>query len=152
MESPRPIGVCSWGAISDHRVPRAPRQSRWPHGLGVGRRGFSVATAATITLSCGTDNQGNSYLLDRMLTSKYPLAVILMALAHQMRRRRLVLRCRWLPRFENEEVDALTNTDFHHFDPIRRIDVVHDYLGFKVLPMLVKAGEDYLADLDRSKL
>ena len=50
--------------------------------------------AGLITLSCGTDNQSNSYLLDKMLTTKYPLGVILMELAHQMRRRRLVLRAR----------------------------------------------------------
>ena len=54
--------------------------------------------AATLTLSCGTDNQGNSYLLDRMLTTKYPLGVVLMELAHQMRLRRLILRAKWLPR------------------------------------------------------
>merc|ERR1739841_443994 len=29
--------------------------------------------AAFVTLSCGTDNRGNSYLLDRMITTKYPL-------------------------------------------------------------------------------
>ena len=28
--------------------------------------------AGLITLSCGTDNQSNSYLLDKMLTTKYP--------------------------------------------------------------------------------
>ena len=69
-------------------------------------------TAATLTFSSGTDNQGNSYLLDRMMTTKYPLVVVLMELAHQMRRRRLVLRARWLPRLQNEEADALTKGEF----------------------------------------
>ena len=55
-------------------------------------------SVATLTFTAGTDNQGNSYLLDRMMTTKYPLVVVLMELAHQMRLRRLVLRARWLPR------------------------------------------------------
>ena len=113
---------------------------------------FRGETSATITLTCGTDNQGNAYLLDRMLTTKYPLAVILMELAHQMRRRRMVLRARWLPRLENEEADALTNADFHHFDPKKRVEVTLDGLGFKVLPLLFQVGEDYVAELERSKL
>ena len=29
-------------------------------------------SSAVMALSCGTDNQGNAYLLDRMLTTKYP--------------------------------------------------------------------------------
>ena len=85
--------------------------------------GERVESAGTLTLSCGTDNQGNSFLLDRMMTTKYPLVVILMELAHQMRRRRLVLRARWLPRLENEEADALTNLDFRHFDAAKRAGV-----------------------------
>ena len=74
-------------------------------------------TSAVVGLSVGTDKQGNSHLLDRMLTTKYPLGVVLMELAHKMRVRRLVLRAHWLPRLENEEADALTNFDFRHFDP-----------------------------------
>ena len=40
--------------------------------------------AAVILLTSGTDNQSNSYLLDKILTTKYPLGVILMELAHRM--------------------------------------------------------------------
>ena len=104
-----------------------------------------------ITLSCGTDNQSNSYLLDKMLTTKYPLGVILMELAHQMRRRRLVLRAQWLPRLQNDEADQLTNMDFRHFDKKKRIPVDLDRLGFQVLPELFEAGEAYLESLSQLK-
>ena len=60
-----------------------------PEGAAAGE------TSAVLTLSCGMDNHGNTYLLDRMLTTKYSLGVVLMELAHQMRRRRLVLRANW---------------------------------------------------------
>ena len=102
---------------------------------------FRGETSASISLSCGTDNQGNSYLLDRMLTTKYPLAVILMELAHQMRLRRLILRAKWLPRLENEEADALTNFGLRHFSPEKRINISWDSLGFEVMPALFSSGK-----------
>jgi hypothetical protein len=108
-------------------------------------------TSAVLSLSCGTDNQGNSHLLDRMLTTKYPLGVVLMELAHQMRTRRLVLRAHWLPRLENEEADALTNFDFRHFDPARRIEVKLEELEFAVLNELFAAGEEYVKALEDAK-
>ena len=40
-----------------------------------------------LILSCGTDNLDNTYVLDRLLTTKYPLGVVLMEVAHQCRRR-----------------------------------------------------------------
>ena len=103
-------------------------------------------------MSCGTDNQGNSHLLDWMMTTKYPLGVVLMELAHQMRIRRLVLRAHWLPRLENEEADALTNLDFRHFTPELRIPVDLDTLEFGVLRGLFEHGESYLAELEKRKV
>ena len=108
-------------------------------------------SSAVLTLSCGTDNQGNSFLLDRMLTTKYPLGVVLMELAHQMRIRRLVLRAHWLPRDENEEADALTNIDFRHFDPNRRIPVDLASIEFGVLNQLFEAGEAYTKELEAAR-
>jgi hypothetical protein len=108
-------------------------------------------TSAVISLSCGTDNQGNSHLLDRMLTTKYLLGVVLMELAHQTRIRRMVLRAHWLPRLENEEADALTNFEFRHFDPKHRIEVRLADLRFAVLDDLFKEGEAYVAELERVK-
>ena len=30
-----------------------------------------------VSFSCGTDNQGNSFLVDKLMTIRYPLGVIL---------------------------------------------------------------------------
>ena len=116
-----------------------------PEGAAAGE------TSAILTLSCGTDNQGNSYLLDRMLTTKYPLGVVLMELAHQMRRRRLILRAKWLPRLQNEEADALTNLDFRHFREENRISVDLKTIKFGVLNELFEGGEAYLKDLEEAR-
>ena len=90
-------------------------------------------------------------MLDRMMTTKYPLGVVLMELAHQMRIRRLVLRAHWLPRLENEEADALTNFDYRHFNAKHRIEVKLEDLKFKVLNELFQEGEDYVAALEKAK-
>ena len=86
-----------------------------------------------------------------MLTTKYPLGVVLMELAHQMRVRRLVLRAHWLPRLENEEADALTNADFRHFKKENRIDVKLEDLKLAVLNDLFKAGEEFVSALESEK-
>merc|ERR1739841_63675 len=87
----------------------------------------------SISLTCGTDNQGNSYLLDKLLTTKYPLGVVLMELAVQLSLRNAILRADWIPRLQNEEADALTNSDFRHFNPEKRIQVDLDSIGFRIL-------------------
>ena len=69
----------------------------------------SQSAASSVTLTCGTDNQGNHFLLDKLMTTKFPLGVVLMELACQLSLRRACLHARWIPRLENEEADALTN-------------------------------------------
>ena len=72
-----------------------------------------------------------------------------MELSSQLGRRGASLRADWIPRFQNEEADALTNWDFRHFDPKLRIDVdLLEKLKFNILNELFAAGDDYLAELD----
>ena len=111
----------------------------------VERRGDA---SALVSLTCSTDNQGNSFLLDRLLTTKYPLGIVLMELAHQMKRRRLLLRARWLPRLHTQEADDLTNDEFRHFDKEKRIPVDLAKLDFRVMNELFKVGDAYLEELE----
>lgn len=48
-------------------------------------------------LSAGTDNVGNRHVLSRLLTTKFPLCVILMRLAWELHEKGLDLRLDWLP-------------------------------------------------------
>jgi hypothetical protein len=107
--------------------------------------------SALISMTCSTDNQGNSFLLDKLLTTRYPLGVVLMELAHQMKLRRMMLRARWLPRLQNQEADDLTNEEFRHFDPARRIPVRLEDLDFKLMNSLFAAGDDYLKELENTR-
>ena len=105
-----------------------------------------------VTFGCATDNQGNSFLVDRLMTTKYPLGIILVELCHQLALRRSALRARWVPRLENEEADALTNSDFRHFTTKLRVEVDLETLPFGVLPKLLENGETYVAELEALKL
>ena len=91
---------------------------------------FETEALGSVTMICGTDHQGNSFLLDKLLTTKYPLGVILMELAAQGGLRGAVLRADGIPRLENEEADALTNWEFHHFNPALRAEVDLEKLNF----------------------
>ena len=108
-------------------------------------------TSALITLTSSTDNQGNSFLLDKLLTTRYPLGIVLMELAHQMRVRRMVLRARWLPRLQNQEADDLTNDEFRHFDMTKRIAVDLKTVGFAVMDRLFEEGDAYIKELDEAR-
>jgi hypothetical protein len=111
-----------------------------------------LESTGLVTFGCATDNQGNSFLVDRLMTTKYPLGIILVELCHQLAIRRAALRARWVPRLENEEADALTNSDFRHFTPSKRIEVDLAKLPFGVLPKLLENGEDYIKELEALRL
>ena len=106
------------------------------------------ATSGLVTLTCGTDSQGNSNLLDKLMTTKYPLGVIFMELSCQLGLRRACRHARWIPRLQNEESDALTNGDFQLFDPKLRIPVSLDQLQFRVLNKIFEEGESHVAELE----
>ena len=98
-----------------------------------------------MTIGCGTDSQGNICSVDKLMTTEYPLGVVLVELCHQLHLRRATLRAQWLPRFQNEEADTLTNGDFRHFSPERRIGVNLNTLLFSVVPALFAQGAAYVA-------
>ena len=39
-------------------------------------------STGVVTVGCPTDNQGNHFLFDKLMTTKYPLGLILIELAH----------------------------------------------------------------------
>ena len=68
-----------------------------------------------------------------------------------MRRRRAVLRARWLPRLQNEEADRLTNMNFMDFEPGNRIPVELEKLDFAILPEFLAEGERFIEDVDERR-
>ena len=103
--------------------------------------------AGRLLMSGGTDNEGNGYLLDRLMTAKYPLCCVLMELAAALEDRGARLRLEWVPRERNEPADALSNLEFGQFDPRLRIPVNLAKLPFRVLPELLAAGKDLFEEI-----
>ena len=78
--------------------------------------------------------------MSRLLTTKFPLCVVLMRLAWELHGRNIDLRLDWLPRLQNREADALTNSEFEGFDPKLRIHVEPGELVTGVFKELMDKG------------
>ena len=87
-----------------------------------------------------TDNRGNSYVVSRMITTKFPLCAVLMELTEQLDLRGSWLQVSWTPRDQNAEADALTNGHFHQFDPALRINMKPEDMSWVLLDEMLKAG------------
>jgi hypothetical protein len=61
-------------------------------------------------------------LLDRCMTSKFPLIVILIEMAEQLAAENVGLALKWVTRLQNEGADALTNGCFGDFTAALRIE------------------------------
>ena len=79
------------------------------------------SASGRITVSASTDNSGNAQVLSRLMSSKFPLVVVLAELSAQIKAKGLRLNLGWVPREENEEADELTNRETGRFDPARRV-------------------------------
>ncbi|OLQ08027.1 hypothetical protein AK812_SmicGene8508 [Symbiodinium microadriaticum] len=66
--------------------------------LGICVENRSTCEKGTIAISAGTDNLGNTHVVSRLMTTKFPLLD-------------------WLPRAQNVEADSLTNGDFSAPEP-----------------------------------
>ena len=83
---------------------------------------FEAPSGTKLGTSCsaGTDNLGNSHVVTRCMTTKFPLCAFNMELAAQLQSRGSELHLHWLPRLQNEQADQLTNGDFTGFAMERR--------------------------------
>ena len=102
-------------------------------------------SAGRLVLTAYTDNQGNSYVLDKHMTTAFPLSIILMELSAQLQALEVDLDLQWVPREQNVAADALTNQEFQEFNPEKRVKVELEDLEFKILPVLMKRA----AELDQ---
>eukprot|EP00913_Durusdinium_trenchii_P031085 g29109.t1 len=95
-----------------------------------------------VTLGALTDNLGNTHVLKKYASSRYPLSIIAMELASQLDRKGVDLDLQWVPRWQNQEADDLTNERFDDFFESKRIEVRFEELKFVVMDKLLqKAGE-----------
>ena len=80
-------------------------------------------------------------MLTKLMSSKFPLVVILAEVAAQLRLRGMDLQLEWIPREENDAADALTNYDFGEFSEELRVPVTIEEMPFEVLQEYLTASE-----------
>ncbi|CAE8584251.1 unnamed protein product, partial [Polarella glacialis] len=102
----------------------------WPRD----RRGKCIGTGIS-------DNLGNTYIVAKGMTTKYPITLILMELSEQLRSRGMEMSVTWKRRDENQEADDLTNLVFDKFSPELEVKVDPLNLKWLVLPGLMKSSE-----------
>ena len=107
----------------------------------------ATAWASLCLAAAGTDNQSNELLIDRMMTTKFPLCAILMELSTQLEQRGIGLALRWRPRELNTEADALTNGDFSLFSDNLRVPASMAAVPWVLLPDLLEKGQAFLDEL-----
>jgi hypothetical protein len=98
-----------------------------------------------------TDNLGNAYVVNKLMTTKFPLNGVLMQLATTLARKGLWLDLRWAPREDNVFADQLTNEDFQNFDPSKRLDIEWDDIPTDMLDKLVKAMEGFHEEVEKQR-
>ena len=97
-------------------------------------------TAGRLCMTAFTDNQANSYVLDKFMSTAFPLSVVLMELAVQLRCYSLDLDLQWIPREQNCQADSLTNFEFQEFSKDNRLLVEMKDLKFKILDKLMQSA------------
>jgi len=103
---------------------------------GCSRRG-------SVLLPLLTDNKGNSFALTRLMSTKYPLCLLVMELAVALEERSLALSADWAPREWNAEADALTNERFEGFSEANRVAFDMRSHPWRVLDKLLEDGKQF---------
>ena len=97
-----------------------------------------------IQLPAFTDNKGNGYAINKLMTTKFPLCAIVMELSTQMGAIAARVEVHWTSRERNEEADALSNGNFEGFD-------MEEQCEWLVLKDLLKNGAEFQEERARIK-
>ena len=111
--------------------------------------GLGAEGRASLSCSASTDNLGR--VLRRWLTTKYPLSCFVMEIAALLAKANVELNLLWLPRLQNVEADALTNSDYRGFNPdLRQKFCLEEYDGL-VLKQMLAAGEELNSEVKAAR-
>ena len=106
---------------------------------------FDIRSGTMLRGGCSvtglTDNLGNSHAVSKGMSTKFPLAPLLIELSEQLRERSLDLQLTWVRRDSNTEADAITNQDFSLFDENNRINFSYPEIKWKALDKVMEASK-----------
>ena len=102
-------------------------------------------------LTGGTDNQGNSYAVSKLMSTRFPLPILLMELSETLRQGDQTLDLSWVPRERNQWADDLTNQKFDHFMPERRLNIDGAQIEWIVLGDLLSSASSFHEELVKAR-
>ena len=100
----------------------------------------------------GTDNQSNTYAVSKMMSTKYPLTLLVMELSETLRARCCELNLQWIPREKNQLADDLTNEKFDHFPAGCRIHWIGGDTKWLVLDRTIFKSREFFEELQSEKI
>ncbi|CAE7367520.1 unnamed protein product, partial [Symbiodinium pilosum] len=95
------------------------------------------------SIAGATDNQGNTYAVAKLMSTKYPLPILLMELSETLRLGSVFLDLRWVPRERNQWADDLTNGEFGHVPMDRRQELDAHAMQWHVLGRLLDVAQTF---------
>ena len=101
-------------------------------------------------LSGTTDNKGDSHVVSRLGTTKFPLCTVLMELSARSAAKGEALRLRWAPREQNVEAEELSNSDFHNFS-LSRVPVEVGCEAFPIMHAMLEAVDKLYATAEETR-
>ena len=76
--------------------------------LAFGPREHVNDTCLTVQVPAFTDNKGNGYVVNKLMTTRFPLCAFVVELAAQAEARGVRMKAEWTPRDRNQEADDLS--------------------------------------------
>ena len=113
--------------------------------LGDGSKQLSLRTEAF------TDNRGNEFILKKGMSTKFPIALLVIEVSETLRSLGATADLKWVRRDENQRADDLTNQDYHAFDEKKRIRVTPDNCKWMVLGELLPESEELYQEVQKFK-
>ena len=98
-------------------------------------------------IRAGTDNQSNTYAISKMMSTKYPLALLAMELSETLRARSCELNLHWIPRDRNQLADDLTNEKFDAFPSNLRRRFLGGNEQWIILEEMVYKSKEFFEEL-----
>ena len=98
-------------------------------------------TKMTIQVPAFTDNRGNGYVINKLMTTRFPLCATVMELAAQAEQRKVRTEADWTPRDRNQEADDLSNLLTTNFAPGKEVREELEDQKWLVLPELLQSGQ-----------
>ena len=118
--------------------------------LWAGRNG--AKSKGVCWVRAGTDNQSNTYAVSKMMSTKYPLTLLVMELSETLRSKGCELNLFWIPRERNQLADDLTNEKFDHFPAGCRKRWIGGDTKWLVLDRMIFKSREFFEELQSEKL